>query len=72
MSEWIYVDMDWDGFCDHGFNKPGVLIEFIDDIDTAHIKLIGDINELGGECDCCKQIKREHQVTRYKVVWTPG
>ena len=46
-----------------GLNRPGTLIKT-----KFGISLIGDINELGGCCDCCRDIEDLVQVEQFRVV----
>lgn len=54
-----------DTFCGRGLAQPGVLIRMA----TGWEFLIGDINALGGQCDCCLGPLPTDVVKEYKVVW---
>lgn len=47
--------------------SAGVVVEIDGD---EH--LIGDVNELGGSCDCCKAIRYDDAVDAYTIVWRAG
>lgn len=57
MSKAIDVNLSWDAFRSHPLCKSGVLI-WLDD-STDQPTLIGDVNGLGGGCDCCSVIERD-------------
>jgi len=54
-------------FCGRELNKPGTLIEILDDKALKQY-LIGDINILGGVCDDCMGFSKEAIVVRYKIL----
>lgn len=53
-------------FCGMELNKPGTLIEILDNKILKQL-LIGDINSLGGVCDDCMGFSKDAVVVRYKV-----
>jgi hypothetical protein len=55
-------------FCGLGLNKPGVLIEVSNGVESTQY-LIGDINIHRGVCDDCVAFGDEDIVTKYKIVW---
>ena len=54
-------------FCGKELNKPGTLIEVLDN-NILKQYLIGDINSLGGVCDDCMGFGKDAVVVRYKVL----
>ena len=54
-------------FCGKGLNKPGTLVEVLDNKELKQ-HLIGDINTLGGVCDDCMGFSKDAVVVRYKVL----
>ena len=62
MGDWIEYGKLFEDFCwTDKLSKPGTLVEMGDGIE-----LIGNVNELGGYCDCCSS--RSAIVKRYKVL----
>jgi len=53
-------------FCGKELNKPGTLVEILDNKELKQY-LIGDINSLGGVCDDCMGFSKNAVVVRYKV-----
>jgi len=62
---WIDCDMTFEQMQMLGINKVGLLFQ----VAGGSHYLIGDINELGGGCDCCSIVGLNEKVTRYCVVW---
>lgn len=54
-------------FCGRELNKPGTLIEVLQNGEKCQF-LIGDINTLGGVCDDCMGFSKDAVVVRYKVI----
>lgn len=67
---WVEYGKGFGEMRDADLAKPGVVIELAGSggEDTCQL-LIGDINELGGICDCCRDVSRSEVVLRYAVVW---
>lgn len=65
-----FLDANAQSFCYQGLNKAGVLIEFEQD-GKKEQRLIGHMNELGGVCDDCTEIKSDTIILRYRIVWIP-
>jgi hypothetical protein len=65
MTEWIEYGKSWKDFQDEGLNQPGAVIE----LEDGTVYLIGDINMNGGLCDCCRGIKHNHLVVRYRATY---
>lgn len=63
---WINYGKTFKEFRHEGLAKPGVIVE-LEDTEPEQL-LIGDINELGGVCDCC-DVGDGSKVTRYAIVW---
>ena len=57
---------EMDSLQHRGLSKAGVLIEMI----NGKRLLIGHINDMGGTCDDCTEIKERDIVARYCVVWS--
>ena len=70
MGEWISFGKSWRDFNEGYPNKersvPGIQIE----LEGGSRYLIGDINDLGGECDDCPAFGRGVIVVRYRVLLT--
>ena len=69
-DKWIEVNIPFwssegESFTGKKLNQPGTLIE----IESGEQFLIGDINDLGGECDDCMAFPNKTIIKRYKVVW---
>lgn len=60
-------DDEQKSFCGMKLNKPGTLIEILDNKVLKQL-LIGDINNLGGVCDDCMGFSRDAVVVRYKIM----
>lgn len=67
MTEWIQINTPWSDFEETANCRPGVQIE----MDNKLLYLIGDINELAGECDDCMAFGREAQVSRCRQLVSP-
>jgi hypothetical protein len=59
--DWIEYGKTWSDFWNENLNNAGTKI-VVDDREL----LIGDINELGGCCDCCRGVQRDAVITKYK------
>ena len=62
-NEWINYGKTWKEFEDAHLNNPGTQI----DIDGDEM-LIGEINTMGGECECCHFASIYSIVKRYRVL----
>ena len=60
---WIKFDASRLDFYNLGLGKPGTQIQTL-----KEILLIGDMNELGGACDCCAAIHNEEIILRYGIL----
>jgi hypothetical protein len=58
-------------FTGAGLALAGTLIEVKKVDGTMSQMLIGNINELGGVCDDCTDIRSDDIIIRYKRIWTP-
>lgn len=66
MKDWINCNDTFKRLALAGIIKPGVQIEV-----EGVAYLVGDVNNMRGECDHCTTIRRDSIVTRYRVVATP-
>lgn len=66
---WIEYNKTWEQFEIEGLNQPGTIV-IIDDNERSSY-LIGDVNILGGGCDCCKSIRSENIILRYCQLANP-
>ena len=73
MSEWIDYGKSWSKFCTENLNRSGTQIEVQDfnDLTKQDVYLIGDINKLGGVCDCCSGVLPGETVIRYRGLTGP-
>ena len=62
---WSEYNEPWYTFKYSNFAQPGTIIEIQDGTETKTF-LIGDINCLGGVCDCCVEFVKSATVIRYK------
>lgn len=71
MNEgWIAYNKSWEEFCAADLNQPGTQIDVRDfvDLNVCHVHTIGDINKLGGVCDCCPEVLGKQTIRRYRVL----
>lgn len=66
MRNWINCNDTFKNLALAGIIKPGAQIEV-----DGSAYLVGDVNNLLGECDHCATIGRNSIVTRYRIVATP-
>ena len=67
---WINYGKSFYDFWTNNLSQPGVQVE-ISDEDGSRSFLIGEINQGGGSCDCCKEIYGDTIIVRYRILLTP-
>lgn len=66
MNDWIDCDLPWRTF------QTSVRVGMLVELENGDQMLIGSVNELGGCCDCCEEIRGGDIIVRYKQVWSPS
>lgn len=67
MNDWVVYGKTWEEFRLDKLNKPWLIVE-VNGRERKGELLIGDVNEQGGQCDCCLLIHNEDIVVRYRQV----
>jgi hypothetical protein len=65
--KWVQFGKTWKEFKKQKLVRPGTVVE-IDHQKGIQQLLIGHVNELGGECDCCYAFTKDAIVYRYRVI----
>lgn len=79
FSEWVECNLTWSHAYDEEteeencfyyseFRKAGTQIEYLDEDGEIQQVLIGHINKNGGRCDCCRSIKYDTVILRYRYL----
>lgn len=63
--EWIPFVGSWNSFVTRDLAIPGTAIK----LNSGEVLLIGDINSIGGCCECCAGVETAQVIEGYAVVW---